>query len=140
MGKEIVYNVKYKAYENNNILSLVILSELKEENRNQRIIIKTFNYDLESNKEITIDDIIKQKDIDIQNANNKIKEEIKASQEENIKLRDLGYNANVRDYDSDQYKITNSKYFFLGKNKYLYIIYPYGNEEITSETDVVIFR
>ena len=140
-SKDIVFNVKYKAYMNNNILSLVILSELKEENTNQRIIIQTYNYDLTQNRKVTIDQIVKLKNIDIDDANSKIKEEIKASQEENIKLRDMGYgNAQVRDYNSDIYKITNAEQFFIGENGYLYIVYPYGNTELTSEMNVIILE
>ena len=139
-SKDIIYNVKYKAYEYNNILSLVILSELKEGNRNQRIIIKTYNYNLSTNKEVTINELIEQKGISLTNANNKIKEEIKSSQEENIKLKELGYNANVREPDSAEYKIVNAEEFFVGENGYMYVVYAYGNKEITSELDVVIFR
>lgn len=138
--KNIIYNVKYKAYQNNNILSLIVLSELKEGNSNQKIVIKTYNYNLDTGKEITIDELIEQKGINISSANSKIKEEIKLSQEENIKLKELGYNANVREPDSDVYKIQNAKTFFIGENGYLYIVYAYGNDELTSEMDVVIFR
>ena len=28
----------------------------------------------------------------------------------------------------------------LGKDGYLYIIYPYGNKEFTSQMDIVIFK
>ena len=35
-----IYNVKYKAYINNENLSLVIMSELKEGDNNQRIIVR----------------------------------------------------------------------------------------------------
>lgn len=136
----IIYNVKYKAYESNNILSLIILSELKEGNNNQRIIIQAYNYDLSTNKEVTINELITLKDIDINQANNKIKSEIKSSQEENIKLSELGYNTNVRDADADTYKIQNSENFFIGEKGYLYVVYAYGNKELTSETDVVIIR
>lgn len=136
----IIYNVKYKAYESNNILSLIILSELKEGNNNQRIIIQAYNYDLSTNKEVTINELITLKDIDINQANNKIKSEIKSSQEENIKLSELGYNTNVRDADADTYKIQNSENFFIGEKRYLYVVYAYGNKELTSETDVVIIR
>ena len=139
-SKDIVYNVKYKAYEYNNILSLVVLSELKEGNSNQRIVIKTYNYNLSTNKEVTINELIEQKGINLTNANNKIKEEIKSSQEENIKLKELGYNANVREPDSTEYKLVNAEDFFVGENGYLYVVYAYGNKEITSELDVVIFR
>lgn len=138
--KNIIFNVKYKAYENGNILSLVILSELKEGESNERIIIQTYNYNLETNKMIGIDDIIKQKNIDTKSANNEIKNEINNSQEQNLKLAELGYNVTIRDVNKDEYKIENSKEFFLGQNGYLYVIYPYGNDEFTSEMDVVIFK
>ena len=82
----VIYNVKYKAYEYNNILSLIVLSELKEGNNSQRIIIQTYNYNLKENKLVTIDEILEQKQIDPSYANDKIKDEIDKSQEQNIKL------------------------------------------------------
>lgn len=136
----ILYNVRYKAYVNANQLSLVILSELKEGDMSERIILQTYNYNLEQNKEITIEEILKNKNIEIKQANDKIREEIDASQEQNRKLAQLGYNVNVRDIESDTYKIENASEFFVGQNGYLYVVYPYGNNELTSEMDVVIFR
>lgn len=139
-GNNILYNVKYKAYIKNNILSLVILSELKEGNSNERIIIQTYNYNLIENREVTIDEILKEKNINENYANNKIKEEVNSSQKQNIKLAELGYNTNVRDVETDMYKVENVEEFFIGEKGYLYIIYPYGNNEFTSEMDVIIFR
>lgn len=138
--KNIIYNVKYKAYINEDILSLVILAELKEENSSQRMIIRTYNYNLKENKKVTIKDLIDKKDINQEYANSKIKEEIDASQEQNVKLSELGYDANIRKSNSSIYKIKNAEEFFMGEDEYLYIIYPYGNSENTSETDIVIFR
>ena len=94
----------------------------------------------ETNKEITINEVLEKRNINIENANNKIKDEVNNSQEQNIKLSELGYNVNIRDTNSDVYKIQNAKEFFIGENGYLYIIYPYGNDEFTSEMDVIIFR
>ena len=105
--KNVIFNVKYKVYENNNILSLVILSELKEGNSNERIIIQTYNYNLETNQMVNVNDIINQKNINTANANNKIE---------------------------------NATEYFLGKNGYLYVIYAYGNDDFTSELDVIIFK
>ena len=136
----IIYNVKYKAYLKNNILSLSILSELKEGNNSERIIIQTYNYDLKNNNKIKIDEILKEKAIDINQANNKIKQEVNSSQEQNLKLAELGYNVNIRDVNSESYKIENAEEFFIGENGYLYVVYPYGNKEFTSEMDVVIFK
>ena len=132
--------VKYKAFENNNILSLIILSELKEGNSNERIIIQTYNYNLQTNEIVSINDILKQKNIEIFDANKKIKNEINSSQEQNIKLSELGYNVTVRDTNKDEFKIENATEYFLGENGYLYVVYPYGNNEFTSELDVVIFK
>lgn len=138
--KNIIYNVKYKAYENNNILSLVILSELKEGESNERIIIQTYNYNLQTNEMVSINDIIKEKNINIANANNRIKNEINNSQEQNLKLAELGYNVTIRDTSKEEYKIENATEYFLGENGYLYVIYAYGNNDFTSELDVVIFK
>ena len=136
----IIYNVKYKAYLNNNILSLVILSELKEGDNNQRIIIMTYNYNLENDSEVSINDIILSKNIDIKQTNEHIKKTIDNSQKENLKLRELGYPIDVRDSNSEEYKIENATKFFVGQNGYLYVVYPYGNKEFTSEKDLVIIR
>ena len=140
LENSIIYNVKYKAYINKNILSLVILSELKEENSNQRIIIQTYNYNLNENKLVTIAEIIQNKNIDINQANQTIKETIDSSQDENIKLKELGYEVDLRDSNSEEYKIQNAGQFFVGEKGYLYIVYPYGNKEFTSEMDLIIFR
>lgn len=138
--QNVVYNVKYKAYEKNNILSLVILSELKEGESSERIIIQTYNYNLQTNKVVTIDDMLNLKNINIADANNTIKNEVNKAQEQNIKLSELGYNVNIRDTESDEYKIENAKEFFIGENGYLYVVYAYGNDSFTSEMDLVIFR
>ena len=138
--KNVIYNVKYKAYEKNNILSLVILSELKEGDSSERIIIQTYNYDLKTNKEVTISDMLNLKNISTADANNTIKNEVNSAQEQNIKLSELGYNVNIRDVESSEYKIENAKEFFIGENGYLYIVYAYGNDSFTSEMDIVIFR
>ena len=138
--KNRIYNIRYKTYINDEILSLVIMSELKEGDNNERIIVKTYNYNLKENKKVQIDEVINKKNIDINNANNQIKQEVNKSQEENLRLRDAGYNVNVRDVESDTYKIQNAEEFFIGQNGYLYVVYPYGNTEFTSEMNVIIFR
>ena len=89
---------------------------------------------------VNVNDIINQKNINTANANNKIKNEINNSQEQNIKLAELGYNVTVRDTNKDEFKIENATEYFLGKNGYLYVIYAYGNDDFTSELDVVIFK
>lgn len=136
----IIYSVEYRAYIQNNILSLIIRSEFKEGEKSQKVTIETFNYNLIENREVSIEEILSYKNIDKSDANDKIKNEIKTIQEQNQPLIDQGYNFYERDYTSDIYDILNSKQYFWGKDGMLYIIYAYGNEEDTSEMDIVIFK
>ena len=47
------------------------------------------------------------------------------------------YNRNLSD---SMYQISNISTFFLGKNEELYIIFAYGNQNFTSEMDVVLYE
>ncbi len=134
----VIYTVKYSGYVSNNILSLIIRSTLKEGTSPQRDIIQTYNYDLENKKEYTIDDILQAKGITKKEANQKIKDEIKSTQQKAEELQKLGYSTYTRDYTSDMYSINNVTEYFIGKDNALYIIYAYGNENNTNEMDIVI--
>ncbi len=133
----VIYTVKYSGYVSNNILSLVIRSTLKEGTSPQRDIIQTYNYDLENQKEYTIDDMLLAKGITKKVANQKIKDEIKSAQQKAEELQKLGYSTYTRDYTSDIYNINNVTEYFMGKDDALYIIYAYGNENNTNEMDIV---
>lgn len=137
--EKIVYTVNYKAYIRNDILSLVIKSELKENDNKQRIIVQTYNYNLKENREETLEEILNMKSIKVEDADNKIRNTIKMKQDKNKNLSDLGYNLYQRDYTSNIYDINNSSQYFLGKDGNIYVIYAYGNDDFTSEMDLVIF-
>lgn len=134
-----IYTVEYSAYINNNILSLVIRSTLKEDNNAQRIIVQTYNYDLEKNKVATLDSLLTIKGISSNYAESKVRERIKASQAKVEELKKLGYNIFDRDYKSALYKMQNTTGFFLGEDGYLYLVYAYGNQNFTSEMDLIVF-
>ena len=134
-----IYNVKYKAYLQENILSLVIYAELKEGINNQRLMIETYNYDIVNDKKVSLEELLSLRNIEVKTANNKIKNEIKQVKEKNDSLAELGYNMYQRDYNSDMYDVKNTKEYFLGMDGDLYVIYPYGNTDSTSEMDIVIF-
>ena len=137
-NNDVIYTVDYSAYISNNILSLIVRSTLKEGTNPQRDIIQTYNYDLSNQKEYTIDDMLQLKGITKKEANQKIKEEIKRSQEKSEELQKLGYTTYSRDYTSDMYSINNVTEYFMGKDNILYIVYAYGNENNTNEMDIVI--
>lgn len=135
--KNIVYTVKYKAIIENDILSLIIYSDLKQDLSAQRVIIQTFNFNLEDNKELTLEDVLKIYDLDKKEVQNKIDEDIKEEQKKADDLRKLGYNVFSRDVNSEIYNVENVKEYFIYNNN-IYVIFAYGNDDVTSEMDLVI--
>lgn len=137
-NQKTIYNVKYKAYVNNNIVSLIISATLKEGDNAQRVIIKTYNYNLSSDSELGIKEILQYRNISETYAQNKINETIKNASENVNKYIELGYNRYLRNVNDSIYKLENTNVYFLGENKALYIIYPYGNSHYTSEIDLLV--
>lgn len=136
-NQNIIYTVDYVANVQDGILSLMIKSNLKEGSNAQRVIVETYNYDLRNNKEISLEEVLAIEYLDKNDVQNRIDTKIAQEQRQVEDLKELGYNIYNRDTSSEQYKVENSKYFYL-TNNVLYIIYPYGNENYTSEMDLVI--
>ena len=86
---------------------------------------------------VEIDDLVKKKQLNQATIENKIKEEIQSANAQAKALQELGYNVYSRDVSNDIYKIENSKEFYL-TNDTLYIIYAYGNDNFTSEIDLIV--
>lgn len=136
-NRNIIYTVEYVANVQDDILSLMIRSNLKEGSSAQRVIIQTYNYDLRNNKEITLEEVLKIKNANISEIQEKIKNEISMEQKKVEDLKNLGYTIYSRDVSNDIYKIENSKEFYVTNNT-LYIVYAYGNETFTSEMDLIV--
>lgn len=136
-NQNIIYTVEYQAYIENDILSVIIRSNLKKGASAQRVIVLTYNYDLIEQKEISLEDMIIKFELNKNEIQNKIRKEIKEEEQKAQDLKDLGYEIYTRDSSSDLYLIENSKEFFM-HNQNLYIIYAYGNEGLTSEMDLVV--
>lgn len=135
--KNVLFTIEYQAYVENNILSVIIKSNLKQGSAAQQVIVQTYNYDLLNQKAVTLSDEIELLGLDKNAIQSKIREEIKQEQQKAEDLQDLGYEIYSRDSNSDMYDIENSNVFFLHEQN-LYIIYPYGNDALTSEMDLVI--
>lgn len=133
-----VYSVKFHAYINENILSLIIKANLKEGTKPEREIIKTYNIDIQNNELLDLNDIIEKKNLDKNNIQDQINAEIKKQKEYEKSLMDLGYEIYTRNIDDDIYKIENANNFIIGEKGHLYVIYAYGNNNFTSETDLII--
>ena len=100
-------------------------------------MIQTYNYDLVSEKLVSLKDFIESKNIDIEKAQQEINSTIKAKNQNTESLANQGYNIYVRDLESDEYKIDNIDNYFLNKNGELIIIFPYGNKNFTGTMDLI---
>lgn len=132
-----IYLVEYVATIQNDILSVMIKSNLKEGSNAQRLIIETFNYDLRNNKKITLEELLKVERLNINDVQTKINDEIKTEQKRVEDLEKLGYSRYNRDVTSNMYKIENTNVFYMSKDA-IYILYPYGNENLTNDLDMII--
>ena len=140
-SKKAIYSIDYAAYVNGNILSLVIMSTLKESTAAQRIIVQTYNYNLSTNTEASLIDLLTMKQLNRDEVNSKIMEVVTQADEEDKALQNMGYNqVYMRDLGSDIYTVENAGGYFLGPDNTLYIVYAYGNGEFTSKMDIILFE
>lgn len=134
-----IYQVDYIGYINDDILSLVIRSSLKEGNNPQRVIVQTYNYNLKTNQKVGIEDILLKEQYRKDDLNQKIKEVIEEANVQAEALKSSGYTVYTRDLTNKMYQIEEATTYFLGENGELYIVYAYGNQNFTSEMDIIIF-
>ena len=136
-----LYDIDYTAYVNGDILSVVIRSTLKEGQSAQRVIVQTYNYNLSTGAEVKLNDLITKKALNKGEVESKIKEVVQEADNEAKLVASAGYNEVFsRDLSNSMYTVDNSGTFFLGDNQKLYIIYAYGNQNFTSEMDIVLFE
>lgn len=134
-----IYNLDYVAYLNNDILSLVIKATLKELDYPQRVIIKTYNYDIVKNEEVTLGQLLINKNLDKNEVYETVINNINEIISENEALAQTGYEVFKRDKNDKRYLLENTDTFFIDQNDNLYLIYAYGNNDFTSELDMIIF-
>ena len=134
-----IFDLDYVVYANNNIVSLVIQCTYKKGSNPQRKIIQTYNYNIDSNKLMDINELLDYKKLNKQEVEKVIETKIKQEKEEDKVYIEQGYYAFERNENDEIYKIENTPNYFLGKNNYLYLVYAYGNNNYTSELDLVIF-
>ena len=136
-NRNVIYTVEYTANVQDGILSVMIHSNFKEGTDAQKVIIKTYHYDLRNNKEVVLSDLLRFEQLEEQEIQEQINSEIEMEQKKVEDLKQLGYNIYSRDTTSDFYKIENTTEFYITENV-LYIIYAYGNDSNTSEMDLII--
>lgn len=134
-----IYKVSYASFVNSDYVSLVIKSILKEEGKSEKVSIKTYTYSMEKERLVTLEDLIELKGTTNEIVQKSINGEIKTAYE-NAQIIASEYGTLYqRDLSHEMYKIESSNVYFLTDDGYVYIVYPYGNEDYTNEMDIVIF-
>lgn len=136
---QTIYSIDYVAFVNNDILSIAIKSTLKEGQNAQRVMVQTYNYNLATGMQVSLNDLITIKSLNKSDVEEKIKSVVQEADNAAKAIQGMGYeDIFSRDLSSDIYTVDNSKTFLLGNDNRLYIIYPYGNNNFTSEMDIVL--
>lgn len=132
-----IFDIKYTAYVNNDILSVAIMGSLKEGENAQRLVVQSYNYNLITGKEVTINDILTARELEVDVINRRIKSVVTKAAEDARYMQNTGYSVYERQLDSDIYNVQNVTNFIQGPSGELYIIYAYGNGAFTSEMDII---
>ena len=104
------------------------------------MMIQTYNYNLVTGAEVKLSDIVTQKAYNKDEVNSKIQQVVTEADAESKAIASAGYNeVYSRNLDDSMYLVDNSSIFLLGPDSKLYIIYAYGNQNFTSEMDIVVF-
>lgn len=136
-NKNSIYTLQYNAYVQDGILSIIIKANLKEGSNPQRVIVKTYNYNLETNKPIELKELIDIKEVGTDYVQNKINEEIEIEHKKSEDVKSMGYSIFERNVDDEIYKLDNVKEFYFHDGS-IYIVFAYGNTKHTSELDVAV--
>jgi len=134
-----VYKVSYAAYINSDILSLVINASLKEQGKSEKVTIKTYNYSISKGDFITLEDLISLKGSTNSTVQSSINSEIERAYQNAQAIANEYGTLYERDLNNRMYEVRNAEEYFLTSDGYVYIIYPYGNNDYTNEMDIVIF-
>lgn len=134
------YSVDYISYTNDNIMSLIIKATLKEGGNAQRLMVQTYNYDLEQNKLLNLKEYIDMKQLDQNIIQTQIINYVRGKSEAVDTALAEKYNLYIRDIRSEEYLIENIKTYYIGQDGKLYILFPYGNNNFTDTVDVVIVK
>ena len=110
---ETDYSVTYKAYLNGDLLSLIIKETIREGKNTQAVKIKTYNYNLNNNTEVSILDLVDAKGYTQKNLQKEIDAELKDLEKKDEELKNQFSDVRLRDLSSNIYKLENKENFMI---------------------------
>ena len=136
-NSKTIMSTQYLAILQDNILSIIVSTDLKEDTTSQRLLIETFTYDLINDKEISLQEYLsKNSKYNQKEITQEVKKYVLEQKEKNSTLEEAGFELYKRDENSKMYHVENTEYFFVDENA-IYLIYPYGNKNKTREVDII---
>ena len=135
--KRSLYTVKYACDIQDDVLSLVIYESLIDGDNPQRVSIKTYNYNLNSDKEVDLSYVLNLENVQESHVQDRIDKEIEIAHKKAEDLKSMGNPIYERDLNSSIYKVENINNFYF-HNGSIYIIFAYGNEKYTTEMDIIV--
>lgn len=134
-----IYKVSYVAYINEGALSIAIKETLKSGNKAETVKIKTYNYSIPDEKELSLNDLIELKGVTVKEVQENIDNTIEDAYNNALAIEQEYGSTYKRDLKNSIYKVNNTKTYFLTNDGYVYIVYAYGEYANTNEIDIVIF-
>ena len=107
------FNLDYVGYVNNNIISLAIMCKYKKGANAQRRIVQTYNYDIENDRLLTIEDLIQYKNLEKKDVQEKINKTIKDENSKSKTIVEQGFNVYIRDENSEIYEVEKTPNFLV---------------------------
>ncbi len=136
-NKHSTYSVQYGGYVQDGVLSVVIKAEIQEGTKAQRTVIKTFNYDLENNSEISFNKLLQTKKVSLEYAQDRINKEAQIGAKKSEDIKAMGYEIYERNLEDSMYKVENIKEFYFHDGT-IYVMFAYGNTKYTNELDIAV--
>lgn len=133
------YTVTYCAFINEDVLSIAVKSSLKEQDKAEKVVVKTYNYALTTAKKVTFEELIKLKETTYDEVQNIINTDVQKAYTNAKIISETFGDLYERDLKSDVYKVENTENYFLTQDGYVYVVYAYGNKDYTNEMDIIIF-
>ena len=134
-----VYNVSYVAYVNSNIISIVINETAKYGTSSETTVIRTYNYDMSTNTQVSLTDLIELKETTVSEVQKSIDSTVQTAYENSLSIAEEYGTEVIRDPEDEMYEVENAETYFLTDDGYVYIVYAYGETLETNEMDIVIF-
>lgn len=134
-----IYSVSYASFINNDVLSVVIKASLKEADKTEKLMVKTYNYAITEDRELSLSNLITLKETTEEEVQKTIDNDVKTAYTNAKIIAEQFGNLYERDLSSDIYKVANTSTFFLTQDGYVYVVYAYGNNDYTNEMDLIIF-